>query len=642
MKDCPRKIPKVYWQKRFGYWPARKRRPGLMAIFFGCLLVILLNASLLGQQSTQNQSDTSRLKMRLWTNSTGKIRLTARLIAIHDGKVVLRKEDQTEVSIAIGNLSVFDQRFIKPFGGRLGRVEAAPAMGSAETRLIVPDVNNSKKLKPAFVTHWEIEPDASEIRAEMLRDVTFIKTVPNLGSGATQKVSRILFSDDETSVLVQHDVVIDDRQETYIQMRDVVNGKTEKYLRLEESGRLGDLTDNYFVTLGKERIDFWHTKTLKHRAGWKMDEPLRNIVLLPSDLMASWTVAGRFRLWDIRQKKLIFEMDGYSKCEPAFSRGGRFVAVPLEKGAMLIRCADGKICGSVKLAAPVKELDFSPDGSRLAVSTFQSLAVFSMENGALESEFFHEQAGMGGLSWVDNENLLVNKRCLVNVGNQVEVWRYFDSMTDPRPIQTHYNRFWYGHKKLNQSSAGLTLIPVEIPDRHVQEVLSELGSNKYRVVAPGMKFRMEVGEIPLKDEQMEELRNDLKKKMEQNDFAIDPQSEYVIRIEAKVAEPQIAVYQSSAYFAKAVKFSPCICLVRIMKGNRLLWQNYVVAEPGPLIQLQRGESLSDYAKRASQPRPFLYRMIKIPRNISVLPDGKKYLGQSTLTSNGAKVSDDVP
>lgn len=293
-----------------------------MAIFFGCLLVILLNAPLLGQQNTQNQSVTSRLKMRLWTNSTGKIRLTARLIAIQNGKVVLRKEDHTEVSIAIGNLSVFDQRFIKPFGGRLERVEGAPAKGSAELRLIEPDVKNSKQLKPAFVTHWEMEPDASEIRAEMLRDVTFIKAVPNLGSGATQKVSRILFSDDEASVLVQHDVEIDNRQETYIQMRDVENGETKKYLRLEESGRLGDLTDNYFVTLGKGCIDFWHTKTLKHRAGWKMDGPLRNVELLPRDLMASWTVAGRFRLWDIRQKKMIFEMDGFFQVRACFFRGG--------------------------------------------------------------------------------------------------------------------------------------------------------------------------------------------------------------------------------------------------------------------------------------------------------------------------------
>ena len=50
---------------------------------------------------------------RTWTDATGKFSITAELLNVHRGDVVLRRSDGKEVTVSLGSLSAADRAFIE-------------------------------------------------------------------------------------------------------------------------------------------------------------------------------------------------------------------------------------------------------------------------------------------------------------------------------------------------------------------------------------------------------------------------------------------------------------------------------------------------------------------------------------------------
>jgi hypothetical protein len=70
-----------------------------------CLFIVLL--ALVSFVRTTSSTE------RTWTDATGKFSITAELLNVHRGDVVLRRSDGKEVTVSLGSLSAADRAFIE-------------------------------------------------------------------------------------------------------------------------------------------------------------------------------------------------------------------------------------------------------------------------------------------------------------------------------------------------------------------------------------------------------------------------------------------------------------------------------------------------------------------------------------------------
>lgn len=103
-----------------------------------CLLVVLslclVNQSLLGQERT-------------WTDSTGKFRIDATIVRVEDQKVVLKKTDGKEVTVALERLSGSDREFVRQWQETQMQPSKAEAAGDPEATDWQADVKSTATAK---------------------------------------------------------------------------------------------------------------------------------------------------------------------------------------------------------------------------------------------------------------------------------------------------------------------------------------------------------------------------------------------------------------------------------------------------------------------------------------------------------------
>src|SRR5256885_1360485 len=87
------------------------RSPIVVGVLLACLMGLLGLLSL--------------AEGREWTDTTGKFKIEAELVAVRNGKVILEKPDGSVITVPLDKLSANDQAFLKAKEAAAGR-EAAP------------------------------------------------------------------------------------------------------------------------------------------------------------------------------------------------------------------------------------------------------------------------------------------------------------------------------------------------------------------------------------------------------------------------------------------------------------------------------------------------------------------------------------
>lgn len=88
---------------------------------------------------------------RKWTDSTGKYSLEAELVDVKEGKVLLKREGGTIVSVPLEKLSTADQDFVKKAGSQTDEAEAGTTPQSASKAVPKPArerVANARNRRP--------------------------------------------------------------------------------------------------------------------------------------------------------------------------------------------------------------------------------------------------------------------------------------------------------------------------------------------------------------------------------------------------------------------------------------------------------------------------------------------------------------
>lgn len=136
--------------------------------------------------------------------------------------------------------------------------------------------------------------------------------------------------------------------------------------------------------------------------------------------------------WNLASGKQVYRFGGLStRCEPAISGGGRYLAIPFEGGVDLIETITGRPLGRIKVESQVPGVSFSPLGNQLAIATSRRLRVWDLPSASLAADVQSRQSlGKGSPLWLDSDLLLTGMGTLVSLHRGVPIWRYEVAGTD--------------------------------------------------------------------------------------------------------------------------------------------------------------------------------------------------------------------
>ena len=582
----------------------------------------------------------SSAKERLWIIGKARSKLKATLVGRNRKSIELRKKDGTSQTVNLDDLSVFDKRYVNEFALDIPKSGTKPK--SISNALLTPKPINLERAKTkipaAFVTHWEWEPTKPSTKRtppDPSRPVT-VKPIPDNTFNAKERLFSYMFSDDGKYIATSQILGSGSDSKRYIQISEVRNTYNSRLFKIPKVSAFRLLAGNYLLSTSNTELDIWDAKSFEHLKSWKTNKSFKTVRHVKDSVIATFDKQGLFTVWDFISGEVMIQAKGYPLGMPAFTEDGQLVALPLKDGALLIRCIDGKIVGSLKTTKNINSWAFSPDGLKLAGATFNNIYVWWMKDGMQIADFYQKGSGMNGMVWVNNEHILIDKTYLIDSRYEIEVWRFKGYKID-RLERSANGQLWYMMKALSKNNN--SIIPCKIPDRHMLKKLEVLDSGDRKVLQPGMSFRLDFDGLTMVGEKRQEAINEIRKKMKENNFREDKDSEYLIRVFINKGSPESRIYQARPFQNFLTTFTPSHCWIVISKQGDVIWKSKMTAEPGPFVRLNPNESLNDYAKRASIPQPFHFRFIKIPRNLSRLPDDAEYLGSSKLLETGLQHDD---
>jgi hypothetical protein len=195
-------------------------------------------------------------------------------------------------------------------------------------------------------------------------------------------------------------------------------------------------------------------------------------------------------LWKLPECRAIYEIA--EAAQPGLSPNQQYLAVSTGRGYLLLDSRTGNQVGSFNIEGTMHAAAFHPDGTRFAASCTgpkgPSIVVWSMQDGNVLSEFPIQNIADKGMHFCDANHLLLNNETLVDVQNELIVWKYRLAGGAHSP-QSPDGRHWYIAPK---GASGAELIAAKLPEPKVAEFLATKTLKPDFVLAPGGNLTVQI------------------------------------------------------------------------------------------------------------------------------------------------------
>ena len=625
---------------------------------------------------------------RIWTDSTGNNKVTAKYVGTDGGNVLLERADGSRVRIEFQKLSAADQKLVA------GLRVAANEPG--ENPFVPVPANTSILKEPA-----ESKVDAGELTflgpppedaawsfshvrpaSSRLGPLPEVITLPLLGRDWKRSRSFLVAGSGTRAAIMSCQESFD-APETDLRLCDLNKRSIEtiripgsfKALALSESGDALLVRSHEFGFGKNDVLELWKLDASGHVARALRWRPFGNLKeqrdiywaeFLGDGRVVSAGTGGQITVWDLKNlSKPVLAINGHPIQTPALSPDRRTMAL-ISKGRLtLIDLARGAaVCSRALPGTPPNQpqFSFSPSGENLACLSFNKLLVWEAARGKfLGDSQVLPSIDAGPPLWANDDMLLVGGE-LYDLPSGIKTWRY----THSEAVANGGGLFWFLTTGDGREAAAL--VPATLPSSATLDALEKAKANpEFFALKPGSPVSVDLKGITDDNERVK-VKASLAAQAEKAGFTIAEDAK--VQISASAAKGEMKTIRVMQHNGRSLimpraergfeprpfgvdPFAPAppvkeysvrdypVGLVIHGYGKELWRAGYgsVPEHPGPFgdpVPLGKGQSLEEYFRDRFERPPYeFFSAIELPRLLPRDP-GKISLGSSKVTPTGLK------
>jgi len=629
-------------------------------------------------------------EVREWSDSTGKFKIKAKLVAQDKGKVTLEKEDGSQFEIDLKKLSPADQKYLieqvpmedDPFKpkkkvnlpkGNEPKVE--PKIDESEAELVTPDFADIKLLALIPTKEkWEFP----EAKVEAPKQANLGIPLPPK-SDFFEKSHGFVVNPIAGRALIGYTLQRPgqrDQVTTRIVLCDLQNGKqimtgttngTMVPLALSDNGTQVIMKQEVFGFGKSDRLELWDLdgKEIKKTSAWIPyasvqggDRDVLWATFIDAKRFATCSTGGKLTLWETEKLKPLFELAIGKNSTPALSPDRRFIGFTTGPEVGLLDVTSNEVV-AVQTVQNLHggHISFSQDGKRFAACSSGQLFVWEVGTGKLYREMPLEGVVANSpAQWVSSGQILVGStpfgHSLIDLESRIKVWVY----TGHEGLQTIGDISWFVVQDGTDKPGGL--IPTRLPHPAAVDALKKAQMDPtFFVLKMGTVVKLDTTGVT-DEAEAERLTGVMKTKLETNGCKIGDDGDITLFLateKGELKEMNFRNVRNGPGFGPGFRpgFGPIgprgpfgddgpvrvhkvreyFSRAKFMYDGKVVWELVTVNIP-QFIQLKEGETLEAYLKKMEKPNYAWFDSIGLPKTLT--KNAKPTLGITRLTTAGVR------
>lgn len=625
-------------------------------VFKFCLCCVALSSFLHGDET------------RVWTDSTGKFKVTASYLETKGESVVLEKEDGKKLTIPIAKLSEADQAYLEgmaaanPFsemeeGGDSDKsVTTSKSSSSGRGKAI--DWSEVETIEVLGGDRWEVPiPETAGLGFEPkkiplpkkghffegLHPLTINLSAKKVALGYTTSFSipkpltRIVIGDLTTGKMVSSEPVEANMKPLAI----LDDGTTVLMVGIDDKGEAPDVVQEWTlkgkkVTRGSDWIPFAADADVKSDRGGNDREAshIAFAVPLKSNLLLMCSRKGHMACFEMSTRTPKWQLQLAEAPAAGFNADNSLVAFVHAGQILVMKTESGEIMGQVSIQdkghLPWPKVALSPSGKKLGLAAWDRVMILDVEKKEWTQEISFPGTNVGGgFAFPEEEYVLFDNKLLIHWPTRIQLWTIQDAHATT--IQGEY-----AFLCCNTDAGGL-LFPTKLPTTVAKTKLeaAQKQSDLF-VVRPGAAIGININGVP--QQYQAQVKAGLEKAVERIGCKVNPNAE--VQIVAGVTGPKqeaVSYHMSGSHVVQSYASS-----VQVQYKNQTIWQTGGTNIPG-MIMLSRDESMESYlAKASAAPNLKFFEQVNFPEYLQKpapaangnQPQQFNTLGASKLTASG--------
>jgi hypothetical protein len=603
---------------------------------------------------------------RTWSDPSGSFKTKAALLAMNDEEVTLRKQDLTEIKVAISKLSEGDKSFLKKLQKSMGLAgQSWPQPPTVETFSGGAGFGSSASYgsasgRPAIAAdpipaYLKMKQGGCGFPTEDFFDR--LGTVLPVG-GSDQWLLAAVENEKPSAAFP-----------TRLYWVSLTRQKVERRQMLPPSEKLLDYhaASHRFVTYNEMKEGFSATGpgTLTVWEATPTDTKAKPIArwytegnegllhtpwarMIDGNLVLHRAEKQRYVVWDVSAKQARYQtmQESFFAPDAVLSGGRKYLFLPEDKVVRVLESATGDWVTALPVTDGASGVAVSEDGRQAAVLGRSTLTVWDLTAADAPPRVFQaETIGTpftATLAWVGNERIAADSRrgqSLFSLKNNLTLWHYdFDhhAISDHwgarvREISDRHLVYAATFRVAGQS--GLAVGAVQLPGPRVDEVEARLERESLYIVKPETSVQIEVNA----GEYTDRIAKALEAKALANGWTVSPVANARLVAEMKRGEQQTVNYRmfgvGRSESTQQATFVPFISSLKLQVGESTAWMSSTSSGAPPVVRLREGESAQAEVDKWQKARPEFFDDVKIPARI-LDPKYRDGLGATLVTNRG--------
>jgi hypothetical protein len=307
------------------------------------------------------------------------------------------------------------------------------------------------------------------------------------------------------------------------------------------------------------------------------------------------------------------------------------MALATPRGVEVFRASDGEILARMDDVRPgAGAVAFNADATKLACVSDKTVYIWNAQTGRLERDFDCANLALGGLTWLDDNHLLVGGTDVVDVERRIILWRY-----EAPSLPAASSGPWRWH--VMQVNNIMGLVPVQLLQPEVLAAAEGLEPDSLLALKPGAKVSLD---IQLGGDDQTKAESAIRSALEQNGMEVAADSPVKISARIVTGPSETKEYGSGFFFREnreQVTVTSKWYEVELMVDGQSAWKRTSTIQAGspPVIWLEKDESAQQAIDRQNAERSAGFAFsTSIPRYV-VHPKYAGPLGTSKISLGGA-------